>query len=117
MKSFLIFILVLNSGWFIKNAPDQIFNTSLTVTVRDELGNTVEGASIKLFQKEEDYTKEVNPVAEGTTDKKGVVHFKKLKPEVYFILSRKGDKDNAGGGEKTGKLEVGKFNKVTIIIQ
>lgn len=117
MKSILFFFLILNAGAFSKNSPMQLFNTSLIITVRDELGNTVEGASVKLFQKEEDYTKEVNPVEEGTTDKKGVVRFKKLKPEIYFILSRKGDKDNAGGGEKTGKLEEGKFNKVTIIIQ
>jgi hypothetical protein len=32
-------------------------------------------------------------------------------------LVKKGDKDNTGGGEKIGKLEDGKFNKVTIVIQ
>lgn len=117
MKSLLIFFLALNAGVFSAPAPHQIFNTSLKVTVRDELGNTVEGASVKLFLKEEDFTKEVNSLAEVTTDKKGVAHFKKLKPESYFILARKGDKDNTGGGEKVGKLEEGKFNKVTIIIQ
>jgi hypothetical protein len=117
MKLILVFFLALNAGVFSNDAPSQIFKTSLTVTVRDELGNTVEGASVKLFLKEEDYTKEVNQIEEGATDKKGVVHFRKLKPETYFILGRKGDKDNAGGGEKIGKLEEGKFNKVTIIIQ
>ena len=50
-------------------------------------------------------------------EKKGIAKFNKLKPEAYFILARKADKDNAGGGEKIGKLEEGKFNKVTIIIQ
>ena len=117
MKSLLIFFLALNAGVFSNHAPSQIFKTSLTVTVRDELGNTVEGASVKLFLKEEDYTKEVNPLGEATTDKKGIAKFNKLKPEAYFVLARKGDKDNANGGEKTGKLEEGKFNKVTIIIQ
>jgi hypothetical protein len=33
------------------------------------------------------------------------------------VLVKKGDKDNMGGGEKIGKLEDGKFNKVTIVIQ
>jgi hypothetical protein len=117
MKSLLIFFLVFNAELFSANTPSQIFKTSLTVTVRDELGNTVEGASVRLFLKEEDFTKEVNPVMETASDKKGVAKFNKLKPESYFILARKGDKDNTGGGEKIGKLEEGKFNKVTIIIQ
>jgi len=115
MKSLLIIALFLNLG--IGNKPPQLFNTSLTVTVRDELGNTVEGASVKLFVKEEDYTKEKNFIEEATSDKKGIAKFKKLNPEAYFILCRKGDKDNAGGGEKTGVLKKGEFNKVTIVIQ
>ncbi|MEK6780565.1 MAG: carboxypeptidase-like regulatory domain-containing protein [Bacteroidota bacterium] len=95
----------------------QLIKTSLTITVRDELGNTVAGASVQLFEKEEDYTTEKNSAAEGTTDEKGVVKFKNLKSLPYFVLARKDDKDNAGGGEQTGKLEEKKFNKVTIVIQ
>ncbi len=97
--------------------PTQLINTSLTVTVRDELGNTVEGASIKLFETEDNYNQEKNALAEGTTDAKGVFRFKKIKAIAYFVLVKKGDKDNMGGGEKIGKLEDGKFNKVTIVIQ
>jgi hypothetical protein len=110
----LLFALVL--AYFV-SAPAQIFNTSLTVTVRDELGNLVPDASVRLFEKEEDYTKEQNAAEEATTDAKGVVKFKKLKPLAYFILCRKGDKDNTGGGERMGKLEDGKFNKITVVIQ
>ena len=98
-------------------ATSQIFKTSLTLTVRDELGNTVEGASVKLFQNEEDYNKEVKAIAEATTDAKGIAKFKGIKPIAYFVLVKKGDKDNAGGGEKIGKLEEGKFNKSTVVIQ
>ncbi len=89
MKSLLIFFLVFNAGAFSPNAPFQIFKTSLTVTVRDELGNTVEGASVKLFLKEEDYTKEVNPLAEATTDKKGVAKFNKLSQKLISSLRAK----------------------------
>lgn len=96
---------------------NQVFNTSLTVTVRDELGNIVEGATIQLYEKEDDYLKEVNVVTEDSTDKKGVAKFKKLKPMAYFVLVEKEDRNNAGGGEQIGKLEEGKFNKVTIVIQ
>jgi len=117
MKSLLVFFLALSAGVFSAFAPHQIFNTSLAVTVRDDLGNTVDSVKVQLFLKEADFTKEVNSIAEATTDKKGVCHFKKLKPESYYILARKGDKDNTGGGEKIGKLENGKFNKITIIIQ
>lgn len=98
-------------------ASAQIINTSLTVTVRDELGNTVEGVSVKLYETEEDYTAEKNESAAGETDAKGVVKFKKLKAIAYYVLARKDDKDNAGGGEQTGQLEAKKFNKVTIVIQ
>ena len=116
-KSIIVLSLSVIIFHLVAGAPPQLFNTSLTVTVRDELGNTVEGASIKLFESEENYNQEKEAVAEGVTDAKGVFRFKKLRPITYFVLVKKGDKDNAGGGEKTGKLEDGKFNKVTIVIQ
>lgn len=112
-----IFVLAIMAFVYTSATSYQIFNTSLTVTVRDELGNTVDGARIQLFEKEEDYLKEVNVAEETTTDKKGIGKFKKLKAIEYYVLVRKDDKDNAGGGERIGKLEEGKFNKVTIVIQ
>ncbi len=117
MKTTFLTILFASVCLSFTDKPDQLFNTSLTVTVRDELGNTVQGASIQLFETEENYTQEKNAVAEGTTDEKGVFRFKKIKAAAYFVSVKKGDKDNSGGGEKIGKLEEGKFNKVTIVIQ
>ena len=114
MKTLLLLTLVFNLSI---NKPLQLFNTSLTITVRDETGNIVEGASVKIFTKEDDYTKEKNAVEEGSTDAKGVVKFKKLNPQAYFILCRKGDKDNSGGGEKISPLKKGEFNKITVVIQ
>lgn len=105
-----ICLVILLSGF-------QILKTSLHVTVRDELGNTVEGASVRLFETEDDYKAEKNVVAQGVTDKKGMVKFKDLKNISYYVLVRKDDKDNAGGGEMTGKLEDKRINKVTIVIQ
>lgn len=112
MKLLFAFVLA-----YFAYSPSQIFNTSLTVTVRDELGNTVTGAQVQLFEKEEDYNKEVNAAEKAESDAKGVVKFKKLKPIAYFILCRKGDKDNTGGGERVSKLDDGKFNKITVVIQ
>jgi hypothetical protein len=95
----------------------QLIKTSLNITVRNELGNTVEGATVRLFENEEDYNKEENAVAEGVTDEKGVVKFKDLKDIAYFVLVEKDDLNNFGGGEQTGKLEAKRINKVTIVIQ
>jgi hypothetical protein len=91
--------------------------TQIAITVRNELGNTEEGVKVQLFETEDDYQKEVNVAAEGATDEKGIVKFKELKPIAYYIIARKGDKDNSGGGEQTGKLEPNRINKVTIVIQ
>jgi hypothetical protein len=115
MKLTLSFIAAL--ALVITSSSFQLIKTSLNVTVRDELGNTVEGATVQLFEKEEDYTKEINVAAKGVTDKKGFVKIKELKAMPYFIIVRKDDKDNAGGGEKVEKLEAKKMNKVTVVIQ
>lgn len=104
-------------GLFLVASSFQIIKTSLSVTVRDDLGNTVEGASVQLFETEEDYLAEKNVVAQGVTDKKGVLRLKELKDIPYFVIVRTDDKDNAGGGERIEKLEEKKINKVTIIIQ
>jgi hypothetical protein len=95
----------------------QIIKTQLSVTIRNELGNTEEGVTVQLFETEEDYKTEKNAAAEGQTDKKGVVKFKELKAISYYVIARKDDKDNSGGGEQTGKLEANRINKVTVVIQ
>jgi hypothetical protein len=106
----LVAVVALTSGF-------QIIKTTLSVTVRDDVGNTVEGATVQLFENEEDYKSEQHMAVEGKTDAKGVAKFKDLKAIAYFVIVSKGDLDNSGGGERTGKLEEKKVNKVTIIIQ
>ncbi len=117
MKSFMIILFFSLTAFSFIGQPDQILNTSLTITVRDEVGNTVSGAEVKLFKSEQDYLKEQNVVMEGTSDAKGLVKLKKMEATSYYVIVRKDDKDNSGGGEIIGKLEEGKFNKVTIVIQ
>lgn len=95
----------------------QLIKTTLNITVRDELGNVVEDAAVQLFETEDDYLKEENQVAEGTTDKNGIVKFKDLKAMPYYVIVRKDDKDNSGGGERTAELQAKRINKVTIVIQ
>ncbi|MEO5601391.1 MAG: carboxypeptidase regulatory-like domain-containing protein [Cyclobacteriaceae bacterium] len=95
----------------------QLIKTSLNVTVRDELGNIVEGASVQLFDNEADYLAEKNVSSQGTTDKYGILKLKDLKAIAYYMIVRKEDKDNSGGGERTAVLEAKRINKVTIVIQ
>ncbi len=95
----------------------QIIKTQLVVTVVNELCNKEAGAVVQLFETEDDYKKETNVVAEAVTDAKGVARFKDLKAIPYYIIVRKEDRDNAGGGEKTDKLEGGRINKITVVIQ
>ena len=96
----------------------QVFNTSMKINVRNELGNIEEGVSVQLFGSEEDYRNETNPVTEKlVTDKKGNVKFKELESKVYYVSAVKGDKNNVGAGVATAKLEDGKMNKLTIIIE
>jgi len=99
------------------SAQAQIVKTQIHITVRNDLGNTVEGVTVKLFEREQDYTEETNVAAEGITDAKGIVRFKDLKAISYFILAEKEGVNNFGGGEQTGKLEEKRINKVTIVIQ
>jgi hypothetical protein len=115
MKTTFRFILALSFLFLLLSF--QIIKTRLNITVRNELGNTEKGVKVMLYEKEEDYTKEVNVVAEGVTDDKGLVVFKELKAISYYVIARTEEKDNSGGGEQTGKLEANRINKVTIVIQ
>lgn len=111
-----LFCLVTLSAFHL--APEQLFNTSLRITVLNELGNPVPEAEVNLYHNLEDYRQEENPAAETqTTDKKGRVKFGKLDPEVYFVDAKKGDMSNAGAGVATDTLREGRINKVNIIIE
>lgn len=111
-----IAFIVLLSAFAFTNS--ELINTSLKITVRNELGNLEEGVSVQLFPTEEDYRNETNPVTEKQmTDKKGQVKFKDLEGKVYFVNATKGDKNNIGAGVQTDTLIEGKMNKVTIIIE
>jgi hypothetical protein len=95
----------------------QIIKTQMQITVRNELGNTEEGVTVQLFENETNYKEEKNPVQTSSTDKKGVAKFKDLKAISYFVLAKKGDKNNFGAGEQTGVLQASRINKTTIVIE
>jgi hypothetical protein len=95
----------------------QLFKTKLQITVVDKLGNVVQDAKVTLYKNKADYEKEVNPVQEfKLSDNRGKVTFKNLGIIAYYVIVRKGDLDNFGGGEKTSVLVEKKNNKSTIVI-
>lgn len=99
-------------------APIQILKTSLEVTVRDNLGNVVEGAEVQLFNTKEEYQKEENPVGgKMATDDKGRAKFTGLDAKEYYVNVEKGDMNNYGAGIKTDELVPKRTNRVTIIIE
>lgn len=115
MKRLLLSLVAI--GFLMMTLQFQIIKTQMNVTIRNELGNTEDGVTVQLYENEEDYKGEKNIAAEATTDEKGVAKFKDLKAISYFVLAKKGDKNNFGGGEQTGKLEAKRINKVTIVIE
>ncbi len=100
-----------------QEAEAQILSTKLKITVIDPIGNVVPDAEVTLFKTKADYQKEVNPVQKlKLTNVKGQVTFKKLEPRSYYVLVRKGDMSNAGGGEIVNDLVKGKVNKANVVI-
>jgi uncharacterized GH25 family protein len=114
----LVVSLVLFSVIFFGFKTVDRLPTSLKITVVNELGNIVQGASVVLYTSDEDYRLEENAVSDvRLTDKKGKVTFKKLESIVYFVNVEKDDKNNDGAGVQTDALKTGLQNKVTIVIE
>ena len=95
----------------------QLLPAKLRVTVINGLGNFVEGATVSIYENEEDYLASENPIATSKTDKKGRVTFKGVKPIAYFVEAKKGEQNNNGEGVKTGVLSEGRINKVNTVIE
>ena len=114
-------ILLFLSLIFVSASPKksaQLFPTNLRITVLDDLGNLQEGATVIVYEKEEDYRQEANPVTDPEqTDRKGRVTFKRIVAKSYYVQVVKGDKKNDGKGVKTAKLDEGRMNKINIVIR
>ena len=94
----------------------QLLKTNLRITVRNELGNIENGATVAVYKTKEDYEKSTNPVALDKTNAKGIVTYEDIEAIAYYVTAEKGDRNNFGAGEKTEVLAPNKMNKMTIII-
>ena len=100
-----------------QSAHAQLLNTKLQITVTNDLGNLVEGATVTLYKTMDDYDSEVNPVQSATTDAKGRVLFYELEPIAYYMTVTKDDLTNAGRGTQTTKLIEKKKNLINVVIE
>lgn len=113
----MLFLTLLSAGTLGELGEDQLISTKLKVTVIDGLGNFVEGATVAIYDNEEDYVASTNAVAMLKTDEKGKVIFKRLMPISYFIQASYKDKKNDGEGVVTSPLTKWRLNKVNTVIQ
>lgn len=116
MKKYtLLLFSIFFASWVLGN---QLIKTSVKLTVRDTLGNLVEGALVKLYATLEDYQKEENPVnEEAITNTKGEVVIRELESKPYFVWVEKGEMNNMGMANQTDTLQANRMNKLTIIIE
>ena len=113
----IVFVLVILMAGMATESKAQVFKTKLQVVVRNDLGNTVEGATVTLYKTEADYDEEKNPVQTAQTTAKGKVLFMGLEPISYYMNVEKDDLNNVGRGAKTTKLIDKKKNIVDVIIE
>lgn len=114
MKKIILLVSVFVLGAMLMSS--SLLKTQLQVSVLDDAGNFQIGAEVTLYVNAEDYEANKPAMKSQKTDKKGRTKFVGLEPVDYFILVKKGNKDNVLGGERTGQLVEGKINKVNVII-
>ena len=113
-----ILLSILMTVFFLNASGQGFLKTSLEITIRDRLGNTVEGVKVKLYKTYEDFQSDINFLQEPMqTNTKGKVVFKDLESIPYYISAVKGDNNNYGDGEMVDALIANRKNKVTIIIR
>ncbi|OHX68156.1 hypothetical protein [Flammeovirga pacifica] len=100
-----------------EEASTYFINPILQVTVMDDRGNVVEGASVTIYETEDDAWDEENGIeAKTKTNQNGRVKFTKgLKEKAYYVVAKKG-KLVSEDGLKSTKLKKNKVNKVNVII-
>jgi len=120
-KVYIFFLMALLPAAVMANSIDnaeQLFPTVLKVTVLDDIGNPVQGATVTLYNNETDYYNNENPAYDSIeTNANGEAKFKKIDAKRYLIDVQKGDMSNDGGGIETQHLEKGKVNRIRVIIE
>ncbi len=113
----LLLLAIIAFGSFTITSTSYL-KTSLKITVLDGMGSYVEGATVTIYANEDDFKASEHPVQEPQlTNEKGVVTFKDLKPQAYFVDVKKDKMNNYGAAQLTPELAENKVNKVNIVIE
>src|SRR5436305_572051 len=75
--------------------------TSLQITLSDELGNKVSGASVVLYGSQNDWDNATNAISSQLSDANGVATFSNLATQKYYWFARKDCKNNISGSSTT----------------
>jgi hypothetical protein len=91
--------------------------TSLELTLKDELGNIVSGASVKLYSSQTDWSNGTNQVgATQFSDVSGKVSFSDLSSIKYYWDAEMDCKNNVNGGITTTSALTANVNNTANII-
>jgi hypothetical protein len=97
-KSFFMFLLFAGVTIFTSCKKEEAA-PSLELTVRDNLGNAVSGATLKLFKSENDLINFTNQVGSTkTTDGSGKIKIENLEEIKYYFFAEKDCYNNYRGG-------------------
>ena len=73
-------------------------DTSLEITVTDDFGNIVRGATVELYATENDFYAATNVIETNLTDANGIITFRNLSSDKYYWFVSKDCKNNMNGG-------------------
>lgn len=95
MKNLFLFLLtMLVLGFTACVKVTDLPPTQLKITVVDNSGNVVQGASVTLYETQQDYLNSTHAVVSGVADANGNVYFTNLSPIVYYYYIESGSLNN-----------------------
>ncbi len=99
-----------------KESVDSPKTTSLEITLRDDLGNTIPSAIVKLYPSETDYKNETNSLSVKYSNASGVVTFDNLTSMKYYFSADKDCLSNAFGGIATASSLISNQKNVSVCV-
>lgn len=116
-----LFLIIAFIGFMTINSCEKndvkLTPTSLEVTLKDNLGNIISGASVKLYSSLTDWSNGTNEV--GTiqfSDASGKVKFNDLSNIKYYWFAEKDCQNNVNGGKTTTSALTANINNTFDVI-
>ena len=114
----LISLVVISSCKKSKDDDVDPQTTDLQITVVNELGERISGASVILYRLKTDYLNNINSIDSTTTNRSGQVEFKDLNTINYYFHIEKTPATNEFTEQKTiAPLTKNMLNTVTVLIE